>query len=91
MKFADVKILTVEEAFLIEGRGVLVLPLIEGYSGPMSFSVILRKPDGHELSARALLDIPRRTPPARQYSFACTVSGIDKHDVPAGTEIWMCR
>src|ERR1700748_3391455 len=37
----NIKLLTVEDAFFIEGRGVMVLPMITNYSGPTSFSVVL--------------------------------------------------
>ena len=85
----NIKLLTVEDAFLIEGRGVLVLPMITDYSGPTSFSVVLRKPTGEELSAQAHLDIPRINSAREPYPFACSLTGMSKQDVPIGTEIWI--
>jgi hypothetical protein len=85
----NLKLLTVEDTFLIEGRGVVVLPTITDYSGPTSFSVLLRKPGGEECSARAHLDIPRINPPREPYPFICSLAGISKQDVPIGTEIWI--
>ena len=85
----NIKLLTVEDTFLIEGRGVMVLPMITDYSGPTSFSVILRKPSGEEASVRAHLDIPRINPPREPYPFICSLAGISKQDVPIGTEIWI--
>lgn len=85
----NIKLLTVEDTFFIEGRGVMVLPMITDYSGPTAFSVILRKPNGEESSVQAHLDIPRINPPRKPYPFACSLSGISKQDVPIGTEIWV--
>ena len=51
----NLKLLTVEDTVLIEGRGILVLPMITDYSGPMSFSAVLRKPNGDESSVQAHL------------------------------------
>ena len=85
----NVTLLTVEDRFLIQDRGVLVLPLIPEYVGPMSFPVILKKPDGNESAAEAKLDIPLLNPPPKRYAFSCCVVGVSKDDVPIGTEIWI--
>ena len=87
----NIKLLTVEDTFLIEGRGVLVLPMIADYSGPTSFPVVLRQPGGAEILAHAQLDIPRDTAAREPYPFACCLAGISKQDVPIGTEIWISR
>ncbi|MGN6555354.1 MAG: hypothetical protein ACTHLW_16730 [Verrucomicrobiota bacterium] len=85
----NIKLLTVEDTFLIEGRGVLVLPMITDYSGPTSFQVVLRKPDGEESLVQAHLDIPRFNTAREPYPFTCSLAGIGKQDVPIGTEIWI--
>ena len=85
----NIKLLTVVDAFLIEGRGVLVMPTITDYSGPTSFSVVLRKPNGEESSAQAHLDISRFNSAREPYPFACSLAGLSKQDVPIGTEIWI--
>jgi len=77
------------DTILIEGRGVLVMPMITDYSGPMSFSATLRKPDGEEALAQAHLDIPRFNSPRELYPYACWLAGMSKNDVPIGTEIWI--
>ena len=84
-----IKLLTVEDTFLIEGRGVVVLPMMTDFSGPMSFSVVLRKPSGEETKAMAHLDIPRLNPPKEPYPFLCSLEGMTKQEVPIGTEIWI--
>jgi hypothetical protein len=85
MERRETKLLTVEDSFLIEDRGVIVLPMIEDYSGPTSVSVILRKPSGEESLAKAQLSIPTMRP--RTSNFLCTIAEISKQDVPIGTEI----
>jgi hypothetical protein len=85
----NIKLLTVEDTFFIKGRGVMVMPMITDYSGPTSFSVVLRKPGGEECVAQAHLDIPRFNPPREPYPFACSLAGLRKQDVPIGTEIWI--
>jgi len=59
------KLLTVEDTFLIEGRGVIVTPSVpvDSYSGPRSRTVSLRRPDGTETTASATLQIPFVSPP----------------------------
>jgi len=86
-----IKLLTVEDAFLIEGRGVLVTPQIpvDAYSGPRSPLISLRKPDGQESTATAWLDIPRVNPQPKAFYYLCMIAGVTKDDVPIGTEIWI--
>ena len=85
------KLLTVEDTFLIEGRGVIVTPAIPvpDYSGPQSVSATLRKPDGTETVVQAQLLIPMVSPPPQVYSYLCLLVGLTKQDVPIGTEIWI--
>src|SRR5579863_4142179 len=85
----NIKLLTVEDTFFIEGRGVMVLPMITNYSGPTSFSVVLRKPNGEEPEARANLDIPTLNLPREPYPFVCSFAGMNKQEIPIGTEVWI--
>ena len=91
MEQAKFKLLTVEDTFLIEGRGVIVTPKIptDSYSGPRSRSVTLRTPDGGERTASATLDIPMVSPPPPAFYYLCLLTGLTKDDVPIGTEIWI--
>jgi hypothetical protein len=85
----SIKLLTVEDTFFIEGRGVMVLPMVTDYSGPTSFSVVLRKPSGEEVAAQVHLDIPRLNPPREPYPFICSFAGMSKEEIPVGTEVWI--
>jgi hypothetical protein len=84
-----IKLLTVEDTFFIEGRGVMVMPMITDYKGPTSFAVVLKKPGCEESVAKACLEIPRLNPPRVPHPFACSLPGLRKHEVPVGTEIWI--
>jgi len=85
------KLLTVDDTFVIEGRGVIVTPKIpvDAYSGARSRAVMLRTPDGHERTARASLDIPRVSPPPPAFYYLCLLVDLTKDDVPIGTEVWL--
>src|SRR5882724_6226432 len=61
------KLLTVAKSFYIEGRGVVVMPFIADYSGPMLLPVVLHKPNGEESVAQAELDIPRISPQPERF------------------------
>jgi hypothetical protein len=84
------KLLTVEDAFRIEGRGVLVMPKIpvDAYHGPASHTVSVRRPDGTETTTTATLNIPHVSPPPPALYYLCSLADIAKEDVPIGTEIW---
>lgn len=83
------RLLTVQETFLIEGRGVVVTPGIpvDSYSGSLSCPVTLRTPDGRERTVGATFDIPRVSPGPSNF-YLCLLTGLTTDDVPIGTEIW---
>ena len=91
MRMGKAKLLTVDDTFLIEGRGVIVTPKIpvDAYSGACSRAVTLRTPDGRERTARASLDIPRVSPAPPSYYYLCLLADLTKDDVPIGTEVWI--
>ena len=83
------KLLVVEDAFRIEGRGVIVTPNVplDAYHGPRSTTVTLRRLDGQEKTATAMFEIPRvNLPPAELY-YLCLIADATKEDIPIGTEI----
>jgi hypothetical protein len=86
---SQTKLLTIEEIFTIERRGVIVLPKIpfEAYQGPRSRAVTLRSPDGLETTATATIDIPRVHSGATYY--LCLLEGLKKENIEIGTEIWL--
>jgi len=91
MKQTDSKLLTVEDTFLVEGRGIIVAPKIpiESYGGQRSRVVTLRTPDGGERKASATLDVPFVSPPPLADYYLCLLAGLTEADVPIGTEIWL--
>jgi len=85
------RLLTIEDSFLIEGRGVIVTPAIpiSDYTGPGQVNAVLRKPNGEETVVQAKLQIPRVNPPPKVYSYLCLLVGVTKQEVPIGSEIWI--
>jgi hypothetical protein len=86
------RLLVVDDAFNITGRGVIVTPKIpaESFKGAIERQVELRNPDGKTLQARAAFAIPRdsKMDPNHPY-FLCLVREISTDDVPIGTELWL--
>lgn len=84
------RLLTVEDAFLIRGRGLLVVPAprLEEVHGPATFSVELRRPEGATTAAELTLWFEFLSPTPRVPRWAVCLRGLTKADVPIGTEIW---
>ena len=83
-------LLTVEDAFDITGRGLLVVPgpLVSEYVGPRRLSVTLKPPGGGQKAAILTLEHVFLTPPPREQRWGCRHSEVVKSDVPVGTQIW---
>jgi hypothetical protein len=84
------RLCTVEDTFLIKGRGLLPVPGIAP-QGEERFRIgdpiLLKRPDGSSLSCQIggleLIcgGLPRE-------DVVILLKGLDKEDVPVGTEIW---
>jgi hypothetical protein len=83
--------MTVEDTFLISGRGLVVVPgpLTNEYSGTGSVQVELRKPNGTITLANLTVQFFHQTPPPKEYRWGCVFPSLQKDDVPLGTEIWL--
>lgn len=82
--------LTVEDAFDITGRGLIIVPgpLQTEYDGPRQFPVTLRAPGKIDRNAELTLEHMFQSPPPKEYRWACLLRGVAKADVPIGTQIW---
>lgn len=81
-------LLTVEDAFVAQGKGVLVMPRFTTQA-PIrgAFEVELRLPDGSRTIVQASMDVAHLR--GAQGSFAMyRLLGITPEEVPVGTEIW---
>ncbi len=79
--------LTVEEAFVARGRGVLVAPRITVADPPRaSFRVRLRLPDGSERETSAALEVSHVRGALAPYAML-RLPELAPEDVPPGTEI----
>ena len=86
------RLLVVEDAFTIAGRGVILAPDIELH-GPSTIQlrVELRRPDGTSTTIDALAHLPMLDPPAMppRVRYVVLLPGMTKVDVPIGTEVWL--
>ena len=81
-------LVVVAEAFPARGSGVHVTPRITVHSAPReAFAVRLRRPDGHETTAMAALDVAHIRGPNGAFAMV-RLLGLSPDDVPVGTEIW---
>ena len=83
-------LLTVEDTFQIQGRGLVVVPTprVEDFRGPGTVPVELRRPDGSH-SAAELTVLPQFiSPTPKVLRWACLFRSLTKSDVPIGTEVW---
>ena len=86
------KALTVEDRFIIQGKGIVVSPWI-----PLDFfegkllpnQVELRFKDKSKLIKEAAFSVPRISHSPKNHVFGCFIKDIDKSECPVGTEIWV--
>jgi hypothetical protein len=90
-----IKLCSVEFTFVLEGRGLVILPGIPYPSDKMRSvrvgeAIVLIKPDGSEIRTNiGSIESIYRNPPADHAPFLATAS-LTKEDVPLGTEVWLC-
>jgi hypothetical protein len=84
------RLLTVEDTFLIRGRGLLVVPAprLDEARGPATFTVELRRPEGVTTVAELTLSVQFLSPTPTVHRWAVSLQGLTMADVPIGTEIW---
>jgi hypothetical protein len=84
------RLFTVEDTFLIEGRGIVPVPGIEP-QGDERFrigdSIILKRPDGSEIEWQ-IGGLELLCPRPRPDEVVVLLRGLGKDDIPIGTEIW---
>lgn len=84
------RLFTVEDTFLIEGRGLVPVPGIV-LQGDECFQVgdpiRLKRPDESEIAWR-IGGLELLCPPPRPDEVVVLLKGLNKDDVPIGTEVW---
>lgn len=82
------RLLTVEDAFVAKGAGVLVMPRFTA-AAPVKgrFQVQLRFANGATRDVTAELDVAHMRGPLPPFAMY-RLHGVTPEDVPAGTEIW---
>jgi translation elongation factor EF-Tu-like GTPase len=88
------RLFTVEDTFLIHGRGLILVPGIVP-QGDERFktgdSVLLKRPDGSALDwtiGGLEMAITNRKPHEPSPEIPIMLAGLSKDDVPLGTEVW---
>jgi hypothetical protein len=84
------RLLTVEETFLVSGRGLILwpAPALEEVRGPGDIQVELRFADGAVRTATLSVWHEFFTPPPKVRRWSCVFPAFSKADVPVGTELW---
>jgi hypothetical protein len=82
------RLLTVEDAFVAKGPGVLVMPRFTTESPTRGkFPVQLRFADGATRDVAAEIDVAHMRGPLPPFAMY-RLHGVAAEDVPPGTEIW---
>lgn len=89
------KLLSIEDVFAIEGRGLVVLPDFPWGKPARAGAAELRRPDGVvipvqlkvEREHRSLM-IERVRAGVRSLARVCVIDGVPKSDVLVGSELW---
>ncbi len=76
----------VTEAFELEGRGTVLVPPLEDFTGPgLSLEVELRRPGGHSTRTHARILAEHFHPGGCKWIVHVD---LPKVDIPPGTEVW---
>ena len=84
------RLLSVEDAFVAKGPGVVVMPRFTSADRERpkgKFPVQLRFPDGTSREVSAEVDVAHMRGPLPPFAMY-RLHGVTPEDVPAGTEIW---
>jgi hypothetical protein len=82
------RLLSVEDAFVAKGPGVVVMPRFTTASAPKGkFPVQLRFANGTTRDVSAEVDVAHMRGPLPPFAMY-RLHGVTPEDVPAGTEIW---
>jgi hypothetical protein len=88
------RLLVVEDVYFWRGLGVILGPFVpfdalpQPEQMPIHRTVILRRPDGTSQRVEAVFVAPTCGPPER-LDYDCLLRGLERDDVPVGTEIWI--
>ena len=82
------RLLSVEDAFVAKGPGVLVMPRFTAAAPPKGkIPVQLRLPDGTTRDVQAEVEVAHMRGPLPPFAMY-RIHGVTPGEVPAGTEIW---
>ena len=82
------RLLTIEDAFVAKGHGILVMPRFTTATPPRGkFAVQLRFADGTTRDVTAEVEVAHMRGPLPPFAMY-RLHGVTAEEVPAGTELW---
>ena len=82
------RLLTIEDAFVAKGKGILVMPRFTTATPPRgTVAVRLRFADGTTRDVTAEVEVAHMRGPLPPFAMY-RLHGVTPEDVPAGTELW---
>jgi hypothetical protein len=80
---------TVIDTFLIEGRGLILLPFfpVDQYQFDSKEHVRVETPGGRVFEADADVEIPHVTPRPKVFQATFIIRGAQKDDIPVGSKV----
>jgi hypothetical protein len=84
---------TVEDIFLISGRGLEISPFFpeDKFEFNTNERILIESPTGEESECFAFFQIPLITPKPKKYEFHCKLHNVQKSDVPIGSKLWVIK
>lgn len=81
----------VENLIENKNRGLVLIPDTqqEICTKPCSLSVLLKTPDGKYRRAKVIVNKPSNAPTQPAVGDICEIEGVQKEDIPIGTEVWL--
>jgi hypothetical protein len=86
---SDVFEFTVSDAFLIEGRGLILSPFfpVDRYQFAGKEHLLIETPDGRRFEADADIEIPLVSPAPKVHQAMFVIRTAQKADIPLGSRI----
>jgi len=89
------KLLTIEDVFAIEGRGLVLLPDFPWGPPARADAAEIRRPDGSAVQVQLQVGAERRSltteavrAGTRSSARVCVITGVSRSDVIIGSELW---
>lgn len=87
---SDVLLSKIEDVFDVTGRGIIIAPgfPIAAYRFSREYDALIKHGGGTRM-CKATFSVPFQSPPPKEVSYYCHLSGIAKAEIPIGSELWL--